>query len=65
MWLNILVTVASVFLGILVIKTAIEVPLYGVPLQAKLVSDSVASITDGITMIIGVVIAPKIQGILK
>lgn len=57
---NILVTIASIILGILVIKTAIEVLLYGVPLQAKLVSDSVASITDSITMVIGVLIAPKI-----
>ena len=65
MWLNVLVTIASVFLGILIIKTAVEVPLYGVPLEAKLVSNSVAFITDSITMVIGVLIAPRIKKILK
>lgn len=58
---NIIVTVLSIATGIWVIKTAVECPLYGIPVSVKLVSNGVAAITDAIVMCIGVLIAPKLR----
>lgn len=56
---NIIVTVLSVFVGVLVIKTAVECPLYGIPILVKIPKNLVASIADSIVMSIGALIAGK------
>lgn len=56
---NVIVTVLSVFVGVLVIKTAIECPLYGIPILVKIPKNLVASIADCIVMSVGALIAGK------
>ena len=56
---NILVTVLMVFIGVLGIKTAVECPLYGIPLLVKIPKNLVAAIADSITMAVGAILAGK------
>lgn len=64
MWLNCLYTILIVFVGIGVIKTAIECLLYNIPFPVKFAKNAVAFATDAIVMCIGVSIAPKIEKIV-
>ena len=59
--LKILYTIISVFIGIGLIKTVIEVAMYQFPLQAKFLSNSVAFAIDAIAMIIGVLLSSKVR----
>ena len=52
-WLKAVVIVLSVAAGMLVVKTAIECPLYGIPLAVKLPKNAVAFGADAITMLFG------------
>lgn len=56
---NLIITILAVFAGILGIKTAIECPLYGIPLLVKIPKNLVAAIADSITMCIGALLASK------
>ena len=60
-WLNVLITIVAVALGILGIKTAVECTLYGIPLAVKLAKNGVAAATDAVVMVIGLGVAPKIK----
>ncbi|MBR5755504.1 MAG: ECF transporter S component [Erysipelotrichaceae bacterium] len=60
-WLKIVYAIISCFIGIVVIKTAIEVPLFRLPLVAKIMSNSAAFVADTIPLIIGILISGKIK----
>ncbi|MBR5341386.1 MAG: ECF transporter S component [Erysipelotrichaceae bacterium] len=61
MWLKIIYCIISTFIGIVVIKTAIEIAMYHYPFWAKTLSNCVAYIADVIPMIIGVILSKKIR----
>lgn len=50
---NMLITVFSVAIGVWIIKTSVECALYGIPVSVKLVSNSIAAITDAFVMCFG------------
>ena len=52
-WLKAAVIIVAVAFGMLVVKTAIECPLYGIPLAVKLPKNAVAFGADTITMLFG------------
>lgn len=52
-WVKAAITIIAVAIGMLVIKTAIECPLYGIPLAVKLPKNAVAFGADAVTMILG------------
>lgn len=54
---NIFVSVLSVVIGIIGIKTAVECYLYNIPLAVKIPKNSIAALTDSIVMAIGVIVA--------
>ena len=54
-WVKYLITVLGVAIGMFVVKTAIECPLYGIPLAVKLPKNAVAFGVDTVTMILGLV----------
>lgn len=56
---NVLITVLMVFIGVLGIKTAVECPLYGIPILVKIPKNFVAAVADSITMGIGALLAGK------
>ena len=56
---NILITIAAVFLGVGVIKTGIECVLYDIPLLVKFPKNLIATIADIIPMIAGYFLAVK------
>lgn len=56
---NLAITVLMVFVGVLGIKTAVECPLYGIPILVKIPKNLVAAIADSITMGIGALLAGK------
>lgn len=58
---NIVTAFISVIIGIWIIKTVIEVSLYGVPVSVKLLTNGVAALTDAIVMCVGVIIAEKLS----
>lgn len=58
---DILISAGAVLLGIWLIKTFVECPLYGIPVSVKLVSNGVAAVTDAIVMCIGVFVASKLR----
>ncbi|MBR4471133.1 MAG: ECF transporter S component [Erysipelotrichaceae bacterium] len=60
-WLKILYSIISVFIGIAVIKTLIEVAMYQFPLGLKFSSNLVAFIADVIPFIIGILLNQKIK----
>ena len=61
MWLKVIITVLSVFVGIAVIKTAVEVIFFNLPLEAKIIRSVIAFIADAIPMVIGLLISTKIR----
>ena len=56
-WINILLTVLAVFIGIGLIKTGVECKLYDIPLLIKLPKNVIAFVADSIPMILGYVLA--------
>ena len=61
MWLKILFAIASVFIGIAVIKTAVEVIFFNLALEAKIIRSLVAFVADAIPMALGLLISTKIK----
>lgn len=59
MLINIVISILSVTIGILVLKTAIECALYGIPIAIKIPKNAVAFATDAIVMSIGCVFAQR------
>ncbi len=60
-WLKVLFSIASVFLGIAVIKTAVEVLFFNLPLEAKILRSVIAFVADAIPMALGILISTKIR----
>lgn len=60
--IHIATTIIAVFIGIALIKTAIECTLYGIPLIIKFPKNFIAFIADTIPMIIGYFIAKRLEG---
>lgn len=58
---KILITIVSVFIGIAVIKTAVEVVFFNIPLEAKIIRSVIAFIADTIPMIVGLLASTKIK----
>lgn len=56
---NVAITVLMVFIGVLGIKTAVECPLYGIPIMVKIPKNAVAAVADTITMTVGARMAGK------
>ena len=50
---RLIIIIVSVAVGMIVVKTAIECQLYGIPLAVKIPKNAVAFVADSITMIIG------------
>ena len=61
MWMKILYTIISVFIGIGLIKTVIEVAMYQYPFLLKFSSNLAAVVVDAIAMIIGLYLSKKIR----
>ena len=59
---DILVTVFSVFVGIVVIKTAVECTLYSIPVAVKMPKSITAFVADTVPMLIGLFIGYKYKG---
>lgn len=59
--LSICVTAASVFVGIVVVKTVVECLMFGIPVAIKVPKNAVAAVADFIVMCIGLLIAPRIK----
>ncbi len=60
-WLKIVYCIISVFIGIALIKTIIEVAMYQFPFNLKFASNFAAFIVDAVALIIGVLINKKIR----
>ena len=56
-WINIILTILAVFIGIGLIKTGVECKLYDIPLLIKLPKNVIAFVADSIPMILGYVLA--------
>ena len=61
LWLKALICVAGVFIGIAVIKTVIEVALFAIPFNIKIIRNLVAFVADSIPMVLGVIISDKMK----
>ena len=61
LWLKSLITVVAVFIGIGVIKTAVEVWLFQIPFEVKVIRNLIAFVADAIPMVIGVIISDKMK----
>ena len=61
LYLKIIYAIIMCFIGIVVIKTAIEVALYQLPLYAKILSNSAAFVADVIPLIIVIILSLKIK----
>ena len=61
MWLKSVITVVAVFIGIGVIKTAVEVWLFQIPFKVKVIRNLIAFVADAIPMVIGVIISDKMK----
>ena len=61
LWLKSVITVVAVFIGIGVIKTAVEVWLFQIPFKVKVIRNLVAFVADAIPMVIGVIISDKMK----
>lgn len=55
-WVNILITILAVFLGVTVCKTGIECVLYDIPLLVKFPKNAIAFVADAIPMVIGYIL---------
>lgn len=60
---NSFISVIFVFLGVMLIKSLVESYMFGIPLEAKLITNAIAASTDSLGMVIGVLIAPRIVDI--
>ena len=60
-WLKIIYSIISVFIGIALIKTVIEVAMYQFPFNLKFASNCAAFAVDAIALVIGVLINKKIR----
>ena len=60
-WLKIIYSIISVFIGIAIIKTVIEVAMYQFPFNLKFASNCAAFAVDAIALVIGVLINKKIR----
>ena len=56
-WVNIIITILTVFIGVALIKTGIECVLYDIPFIIKFPKNLIAFIADTIPMIVGYVLA--------
>ena len=56
-----LIILCAVAVGMLVIKTAIECPLYGIPVEVKIPKNAVAFAADTVTMMLGLWVWKLIQ----
>lgn len=56
-FINTVATLVAVFIGIAVIKTAVECVMYGIPLAVKFAKNFVAFFMDAIVMCVGLYIA--------
>ena len=56
-----LIILCAVAVGILVVKTAIECPLYGIPVEVKIPKNAVAFAADTVTMMLGLWVWKLIQ----
>ena len=63
--IRLLVTILAVFIGVAVIKTAIECALYSIPVQIKFTKNCVAFVADTIPMILGLVIGERLKPMLE
>lgn len=59
-WVLIGITIASVFLGVGLIKTVIECALYNIPFAVKIAKNSVAFVADVVPMVFGLLLGKKI-----
>lgn len=60
-----LIILVAVAVGMIIVKTAIECPLYGIPLEVKLPKNAVAFIVDSIAMMFGLAVYQSIEGKIK
>jgi len=60
-WIEIIASIIIMYIGIGLIKTFLEVLLFQLPLEAKLLSNFVAFIADTIPLIIGIFLSRKIK----
>ena len=60
-YLKIIYSLISTFIGIAIIKTIIEIAMYHYPLWLKFSSNAVAFIADTIPLIIGILLSKKIK----
>lgn len=60
-WLKILYSIISVFIGIALIKTVIEVAMYRFPFNLKFASNCAAFAVDALALAIGILINKKIR----
>ena len=54
-------TMLAVFLGVGLIKTAIECGLYSIPFEIKFAKNSVAAVADAIPMVLGVFVGERLK----
>ena len=60
-----IVTVASVFIGVGLIKTSIECALFDLPFIVKLAKNSLAFVADTIPMLLGLTVSYKLRNRVK
>lgn len=58
---NVIITIAAVFMGVAGIKTLIECELYSIPLVVKLSKNLIAAVADTIPMLIGLFVGNMIK----
>lgn len=61
LYLKIIYSIISSFIGIVIIKTMLEVWMYKLPLYAKILSNSAAFVADVIPLIIGILLSTKLK----
>lgn len=61
LYLKIIYSVVACFIGIVIIKTALEVLFLELPLYAKILSNSAAFVADVIPFIIGLLLSTKLK----
>ena len=59
--INIAVSIIAIFVGIIVIKTAVECMMFNIPVVVKLPKNAVAALVDTITMCAGLFVAYQID----
>ena len=59
--IHIIVTVLAVFIGVGIIKTVVECYLFNIPFAVKVVKNLVASISDSITMLLGLILGYRLK----